>query len=110
MKKVGWSSLAVFREQYCILFIYKALCGKLPLFSSLLLEFKVTGYATCAQAHIRYICPHMNSEQGKTAFMHYAPQKLDKLQDSLKMESLVSLETFKTLIEDTLYSDCTCFM
>ena len=42
------------------------------------LELKVTGCATRAQAHIRYIWPRMNSEQGKTAFIYYAPYKWEK--------------------------------
>ena len=81
-EKVGWPSLEIRREQHCMLFIYKALCGKLPLYLSSLLDLKVTGHSTRAQAHIRYTCPRMNSEQGKTAFMYYAPHKWDKLQDS----------------------------
>ena len=109
-EKVGWPSLTARREHHCLLFIFKALCGKLPVYLSSLLKLKVTGHSTRAQAHIRYTIPHMNSEQGKTAFMHYAPHKWDILQDSLKLERLVSIEAFKTLIEDTLYSDCTCFI
>ena len=109
-EKVGWPSLAVRREHHCLLFIYKALCGKLPLYLSSLLNIKDTGHSTRAQAHIRYTCPHMNSELGKSAFMYYAPDKWDKIQDSLKLDRLVSTETFKALIEDSLHSDCTCFM
>ena len=109
-EKVGWTSLAARREQHCILFIYKAACGKLPMYLSSLLELKVTGHSTRAQAHIRFSCPHMNSEQGKTAFKYYAPDKWDKLQNSLKMARLPSIETFKVLLEGTLNSDCTCFV
>ena len=110
-ENVGWPSLVDRREQHCFLFIYKALCGKLPLYLSSLLDPRVTGYSTRSQAHIRFNCPHMNSQQGKTAFMFYAPDKWDKLQDSLKLVNLVSIETFKARLEDTLqHSVCTCFV
>ena len=68
------------------------------------------GYQTRSQAHITLTIPRINSEKGKSAFSFYAPDKWNKLQISLKMDSLVSVETFKVLLNDTLRKDCSCFV
>ena len=39
-EKVGWQTLAVRREQHCILFIYKALLGRLPGFLTCLFNYR----------------------------------------------------------------------
>ena len=109
-EKLGWPTLATLREQHCVLFIYKALCGDLPLYLSSLIIAKPSGHHTRSQDYISLITPRMNSTLGMTAFSFYAPDKWNKLQVSLKLTSLVSIETFKSLVEATLRKDCSCFI
>ena len=74
-EKVIWPSLTMRGEQHCLLFIYKALCGKFPLYLSWLLSLSDTNDQTRSQAHIRLIIPRMISEAGKSAFTFYTPDK-----------------------------------
>ena len=106
--KVGWPSLTTCREQHCLLFMYKALCGKVPDYLSSLLNVKPASYRTRSQAYISLCTPRINSEHGKSAFSFYAPDKWNKLQASLKMDNLVSIESFKALLEIELHKTCTC--
>ena len=107
--RVGWPSLAARREEHCLLFIYKALIGKLPLYLSSLLNHVDSNYCTRSQSHIRLSIPRVRTEQGKTAFSFYAPDKWNRLQDSIKLDQLIPLNLFKTLLQETLREVCTCF-
>ena len=42
----GWTFLALRREQHCILFIYKALLKKMPVYLTSLLNYKSYHYGT----------------------------------------------------------------
>ena len=108
-EKVNWPSLAARREEHCLLFIYKALIGQLPLYLSSLLTHVNNNYCTRSQSHIRLCIPRVRTEQGKTAFSYYAPDKWNKFQDSMKLEQLIPLNLFKALLRDTLHEECTCF-
>lgn len=109
-QKVGWPPLAVRRQQHCLLFIYQALCGKLPNYLSSLLTVNNLNYRTRLQSHLRLSVPRVNTELGKTAFRFYAPDKWNRLQDSLKLEQLVSYQkAFPILVDKHLCFNCTCF-
>ena len=110
-EKVGWPSLEVRREQHCLLFIYKALCGKLPLYLTSLLKLCTSGYNTRSQTQLRLHIPRMKCELGKTAFSFYAPDRWNRLQESLKLDNLVSIESFKVLLDEVFLRDqsCSCY-
>jgi hypothetical protein len=80
-KKVGWPSLAIRREPHCLLFIYKALCGQIPMYQSSMLNFTNQSDQTLSHSHIRLIIPRTNSNSGKISFYIYAPDRWNKLQD-----------------------------
>ena len=109
--RVGWPSLTARREQNCLIFIYKALLGTLPPYLTSLLNFRTTGLLTRSQSHIRLHLPYTNIELGKTAFSFYAPYRWNKLQDSLKIDRLISLGALKSKLHTTVLGvqTCSCF-
>ncbi len=106
---VGSPSLAICREQHCLAFIYKALTGKLPPYHFSLLHFS-RSRSTCSSSFIRLDKPCVNTEAGKKAFSYFAPDKLNRLQDSLKLNLLISVAMFKNLLDCVFHMDCTCFL
>ena len=52
---------------------------------------------------------YVRTEQGKTAFSFYAPDKWNRLQNSIKLEQLIPLNLFRVLLQETLREVCTCF-
>ncbi len=64
-EKVDWPSLAIYREQHYLLFIYKALSGNLPPYLSLLLNFNRLRLHFCSQSHIRLDTSRVNTEAGR---------------------------------------------
>ena len=102
MKK--WiGTLLVCKESNIVFYlqiIYLPLCGKLPPYLSSLLSFSDTNYQARSQTHIRLIIPRIISEAGKSASTFYAPDKLNKLQDSLYRDQTVQFETFRILLQD----------
>ena len=106
--KVGWPSLAKRREQHCILFIYKALLKTLPDYLNCLLEPKEGHYHTRSQDFFTLEIPTVNSELGKTAFRFYGPHMWNSLQSVLKLEILISFDRFKSMVMNTMISNCNC--
>ncbi len=108
-EKVGLPSLAIPREQHCLLFIYKAFSGKLPPYLPSLLNFRRLRFHTRPQLHIRLDTPRVNTVTEKRAFSFYAPDKWNSLQDSAKLNQLISIEMFKMLSDSAFHRNCTCF-
>lgn len=106
--RVGWSSLSSRREQHCLLFIYKALIGKLPTYLMSLLHLSQPR-PTRSASYIRLDIPRVNTEGGKKAFSFFAPDKWNKLQDSLKLKQFISVESFRSLLDLVFHIECTCF-
>ena len=67
-QKAGWQSLAVRREKHCILFIYKALLGKLPTYISCLLNYRSLSHYTRSQDYLVLEEHLVSTEVGKLAF------------------------------------------
>lgn len=109
-ENVGWTSLSTRRELHCLTFIYKALLGELPSYLSLLISRNSINYQTRSQSYIRLFVPRVRTEQGKTAFSFYAPSKWNLLQNNLKLDELISLESFKQLLKGILQENCSCFI
>ncbi len=61
-EKVDWPSLAICREQHRLLFMCKALSGKLPPYLSSPLSFSRSRSHPRLQSHIRLHAPHVNTE------------------------------------------------
>ena len=74
-QNAGWTSLALRREQHCLLFIYKALLHKLPVYLTNLLTFKSFSYATRAHNALALNIPNVRTNVGTIAFEYFAPFK-----------------------------------
>ena len=112
-RAVGWTSLATRREEHCLIFIFKALSGKLPLYLSSLLNIKDPVHRTRSAFYITLQAPARpaNFILGDSAFQRYAPDKWNKLQATLKLDSVTSIgqPEFKCLLKKSLREICTCF-
>ena len=53
--------------------------------------------------------PYRNTELGKTAFTYYGPHKWNSLQVTLQLDTFLSLEQFKLLLNGVLFNECSCF-
>ena len=56
-KNVGWPSSSVRRDRHCLLFIYRALLGKLPFYLTSLFKFNSFYHSTRSQSHISLDTP-----------------------------------------------------
>ncbi len=99
-EKVGWQSLAVRREQHCMLFIYEALLGKLPGYLSCLFNYRSLSYCTRSQDYSVLKNHHVSTEIGKMALKYYAPHKWNNLQRVVKLDKLIPFNQFKSLLTD----------
>lgn len=106
---VQWSSLFLRRKSHALIFIAKALMGKLPLYISNLLSYHNSVYRTRSSEKILLITPSTRTELGKTAFSSYAPNVWNEIQATLNLESLPPLNTFKNLLKSNLTEQCNCF-
>lgn len=84
-RRDGWQSLTVRRKPHCILFIYKALLGKLH---SCLRNYKSCSHCTRFQDYLVLENRHVNTEIVKLALKYYAPQKWNSLQKLVKLDKL----------------------
>ena len=58
--------------------------------------------------HKSLVLPTARAKLGKTLFQVYAPQKWNDLQRALKLNHLISLDSFKCLLFDVLQPECNC--
>ena len=79
-KNVGWSPLADRRAKHCILFVYKALVGKLPNYLMSLLKLKSICHNTRSQSLISLEIPLTKTNIGKIAFKFFASHKWNTVQ------------------------------
>lgn len=107
--KVQWPSLYLRRKLHMLLFIAKALLGKLPYYICNLLTFCTLSYGTRSSHKLLLQSCTPRTELGKTGFSFYAPYLWNELQKILCMDSLPSLETFKREINTVYTEECHCF-
>src|SRR4029434_5364818 len=81
---VGWSPLADRRGKHCLLFVYKALVGKLPNYLMSLLKLKSICHNTRSQSLISLEIPLTKTNIGKIAFKLFASHKWNTIQVELK--------------------------
>ncbi len=110
--RVGWSSLLIRRKMHWYLIIYKAILGMLPSYLCCLIKQKIVEkYFLRSQNCYTLSVPFVRSELGKKAFMYAAPTDWNLLQSKLKLQNLLSLDHFKTVIRqmETDSTICNCF-
>lgn len=111
--RVGWPSLTTRRLCHWYIFIYKVIIGLLPLYLCELIKHKNTGqYALRSQNLILLDVPNVRTELGKKAFVYAAPTAWNLLQNELKMRLFITLEAFKSKMNEKKTDSlrCRCFL
>ena len=107
--RVGWSSLAERRKLHWHLFLYKAIIGDCPNYITSLLEWTSGPYRTRSNDRLTLKVPRIFTEFGESAFSYCGPDSWNNLQDSLKLNSLVSMNHFRTLVTNQVNKTCNCY-
>ena len=106
---VSWTSLPLRRKIHSLIFIVKALVGKLPSYINCLLSRQTSSFGTRSGNKIMLNIPTVRTVLGKTSFSSYAPYAWNNLQNILNLESVPSIDAFKNLLNTTLVEECHCF-
>lgn len=106
---VGWSSLYLRRKFHFLLFVYKALIGKLPPYLGGLLSFRENHQQTRSTGWLQLKAPRARTELGKTSFSFHAPESWNNIQKALHLELLVPFGEFKNLVSKATEKVCRCF-
>uniref|UniRef100_A0A0E9XSQ5 Uncharacterized protein n=1 Tax=Anguilla anguilla TaxID=7936 RepID=A0A0E9XSQ5_ANGAN len=106
---VQWTSLYSRRKTHMLIFIFKALLGKLPQYISGLLKYYSSSHNTRSSEKILLMVPSIRTELGKSAFSFHAPHVWNELQGILNLKSLPSLDMFKNMLKSVFTEQCYCF-
>uniref|UniRef100_A0A8C7RJN6 Reverse transcriptase domain-containing protein n=1 Tax=Oncorhynchus mykiss TaxID=8022 RepID=A0A8C7RJN6_ONCMY len=105
---VGWPSLHTRRQTHWLHVIYKTLLGKVPPYLSSLVTIASPTCSTRSSKYISLVTPKTNSFFGRLSFQFSAANDWNELQKSLKLETLISLTSFKHQLSEQLTDYCTC--
>uniref|UniRef100_A0A8K9V2K0 Reverse transcriptase domain-containing protein n=1 Tax=Oncorhynchus mykiss TaxID=8022 RepID=A0A8K9V2K0_ONCMY len=105
---VGWPSLHTRRQTHWLHVIYKTLLGKVPPYLSSLVTIASPTCSTRSSRYISLVTPKTNSFFGRLSFQFSAANDWNELQKSLKLETLISLISFKHQLSEQLTDYCTC--
>ena len=107
--KVGWTSLAARRDYHWYQFIFKGISGRLPPYITSLLDWNVSSYQTRSSKWLVCTVPQMSTKLGRTAYSYDAANTWNSIQNSLKLDTLPSLNDFRNLVFSICVSPCNCF-
>uniref|UniRef100_A0A8C7TQY0 Reverse transcriptase domain-containing protein n=1 Tax=Oncorhynchus mykiss TaxID=8022 RepID=A0A8C7TQY0_ONCMY len=105
---VGWPSLHTRRQTHWLHVIYKTLLGKVPPYLSSLVTIASPTCSTRSSRYISLVTRKTNSFFGRLSFQFSAANDWNELQKSLKLETLISLTSFKHQLSEQLTDYCTC--
>uniref|UniRef100_A0A8K9XME0 Reverse transcriptase domain-containing protein n=1 Tax=Oncorhynchus mykiss TaxID=8022 RepID=A0A8K9XME0_ONCMY len=105
---VGWPSLHTRRQIHWLQVIYKSLLGKAPPYLSTLVTRAAPTRSTRSSRCISLVTPKANSSFGRLSFQFSAAHDWNELQKSLKLETHISLTSFKHQLSEQLTDHCTC--
>uniref|UniRef100_A0A8K9X5I7 Reverse transcriptase domain-containing protein n=1 Tax=Oncorhynchus mykiss TaxID=8022 RepID=A0A8K9X5I7_ONCMY len=105
---VGWTSLHNRRQIHWLHVIYKTLLGKVPPYLSSLVTIASPTCSTRSSRYISLVTPKTNYLFGRLSFQFSAANDWNELQKSLKLETLISLTSFKHQLSEQLTDYCTC--
>uniref|UniRef100_A0A8K9XKY4 Reverse transcriptase domain-containing protein n=1 Tax=Oncorhynchus mykiss TaxID=8022 RepID=A0A8K9XKY4_ONCMY len=103
---VGWPSLHTRRQNHWL--IYKTMLGKVPPYLNSLVTIAAATCSTRSSRYISLVTPKTNSSFGRLSFQFSAAFDWNELQQSLKLETLISLTSFKHQLSEQLTDFCTC--
>jgi hypothetical protein len=92
---VDWPSLHICHQTHWLQVIYKLLLGKAPPYLSSLVTIAATTRSTRSSRYISLVTPKANSSSGRLFFQFSAANDWNDLQKSLKLETHISLTSFK---------------
>ena len=105
---VGWPSLHTRRQTHWFQIIYKSLLGKALPYLSSLVTIAAPTRSTRSSRHISLVTPKANSSFGRLSFQFSAANDWNERQKSLKLETHISLTSFKHQLSEQLTDHCTC--
>uniref|UniRef100_A0A8C7PT20 Reverse transcriptase domain-containing protein n=1 Tax=Oncorhynchus mykiss TaxID=8022 RepID=A0A8C7PT20_ONCMY len=105
---VGWPSLHTRCQTHWLHVINKTLLGKVPPYLSSLVTIASPTCSTRSSRYISLVTPKTNSFFGRLSFQFSAANDWNELQKSLKLETLISLTSFKHQLSEQLTDYCTC--
>ena len=92
---IGWPSLHTRRQTHWLQVIYKTLLGKVSTYLSSLVTIAARTSSTRYSRYISLVTPKTNYSIGRLSFQFPAVNDWNELQKSLKLETLISLTSFK---------------
>uniref|UniRef100_A0A4W5JED3 Reverse transcriptase domain-containing protein n=1 Tax=Hucho hucho TaxID=62062 RepID=A0A4W5JED3_9TELE len=104
----GWSLLHIHRQTHWLQVIYKSLLGKAQPYLSSLVTIAAPTPSTCSSRYISLVTPKANSSFVRLSFQFSAANDWNELQKSLKLETHISLTSFKHQLSEQLTDHCTC--
>ena len=107
---VNWSSLYTCRKTHWLMLIYKTLLCLTPPCLRYLLQPSSSTYNTRSARHTLLKVPRVHTFLGRSSLHFTAPSDWNKQQQTLKLDSFISISSFKDSIMDTLTDSCGCFV
>ncbi|CDR00212.1 unnamed protein product [Oncorhynchus mykiss] len=105
---VGWPSLHTRRQTHWLQVIYKSLLGKAQPYLSSLVTIAAPTRSTRSRRYISLVTPKANSSFGRLSFQFSAAYDWNELQKSLKLETHISLTSFKHQLSEQFTDHGTC--
>ena len=90
--------------------IYKTLLGLIPPYLRYLLQLSSSTYNTRSASHILLKVPKAHTSLGRSFFQFTAASDWNELQQTLKLDSFISISSFKDSTMDTLADNCGYFV
>jgi hypothetical protein len=106
---VNWSSLYTCHKTHWLMLIYKTLLGVTPPYLRYLPQPSSFTYNTRSASHILLKVPKAHTSLGCSSFQFPAACDWNELQQTFKLDSFISISSFKDSIIDTLTDSCSCF-
>ena len=88
--------------------MYKSLLGKAPPYLSSLVTIALPTRSMHSSMYISLVTPKANSSFERLSFQFSAANDWNELQKSLKLETHISLTSFKHQLSEQLTDHCTC--
>ena len=104
----GWPSRHTRLQTHWLQVIYKTLLGKVPPYLSSLVTIAAHACSKRSSRCISLVTPKTNSSFCHLSFKFSAANDCNELQKSLKLETLISLTSFKHQLSEQLTYYCTC--
>jgi hypothetical protein len=106
---IYWLSVYTCRKTHWLMLIYKTLLGLTPPYLRYLLQSSSSTYNTRSAIHILLKVPKAHTSLGRSSFQFAAASDWNELQQTLKLDSFISISAFIDSIMDNHTDSCGCF-